>query len=185
MFLFGCVHTSEHPSLSTIITDDLIDASGKKVDRSSLFSAPYVLLYFSAHTCPPCQRFTPKFVKFYNAFGNDRPFNVIFVSSDKTEEKMFNYMRQTQMPWVATSHQGALAKTLTKEFCKSGIPNLVLLDLQGNIIADCYKNRRYQGPQQVLDLLLKKIGRSVPKAKVERKKDDLSSCSTEGKGPCG
>jgi len=183
--LSGCVHTPKHPPLSAIITDHLIDADGKKVDRTALFTKPYVLLYFSAHTCPPCRRFTPKFVKFYNAYGKDRPFNVVFVSSDKTKEKMFNYMQQMHMPWFAVPHKSPLAERLTKEFCKSGIPNLVLLDQQGNIIADCYKNRRYYGPQKVLDLLVKKTGKAPPKVNIKKPNPNLSSCSLNSDKPCG
>jgi nucleoredoxin len=46
-----------------------------------------VLVYFSAHWCPPCRRFTPELVKFYNDLLLKRTdFEIIFASSDRSEE---------------------------------------------------------------------------------------------------
>jgi nucleoredoxin len=44
----------------------------------------YVGVYFSAHWCPPCRRFTPKLASTYNFLqATGKPFEVIFVSADR------------------------------------------------------------------------------------------------------
>src|SRR5205814_10568801 len=42
-------------------------------------------LYFSAHWCPPCRKFTPHMAAYYNQIVHDHPeFQIIFVSADKS-----------------------------------------------------------------------------------------------------
>ena len=58
-------------SLSDIIAGSLIDGSGTTIKNPGLENKEYVLLYFSAHWCPPCRAFTPQLVEFYNANRSD------------------------------------------------------------------------------------------------------------------
>jgi nucleoredoxin len=61
-----------------------------------------IAVYFSAHWCPPCRNFTPKLAKFYNNVKqsqNGGKFEMIFLSSDKTEAEFKDYLGE--MPWYA------------------------------------------------------------------------------------
>ncbi len=61
-------------------------------------------LYFSAHWCGPCRKFTPELVAFYNKNAAAHPeFEVLFVSNDKSAAAMQGYMREMQMPWPGVS----------------------------------------------------------------------------------
>jgi len=52
-----------------------------------------VALYFSASWCPPCQRFTPILIDFYNtAKAANCGFEVVFVSSDRSVEEFDTYV---------------------------------------------------------------------------------------------
>jgi hypothetical protein len=60
--------------------------------------------YFSAHWCPPCRNFTPKFARWYdkNQHGSGPDMSsleVVFVSSDRSEEAYREYLNE--MPWKA------------------------------------------------------------------------------------
>ena len=72
-----------------------------------------VAVYFSAHWCPPCRNFTPKLVSFYNNVKqsqNGDKFELIFLSSDKTEPEFKEYLNE--MPWYALSYDKRAEKVL-------------------------------------------------------------------------
>ena len=101
-------------ALRATLTGSAMDAEGIVVSANSLLDTDYLLIYFSAHWCPPCRQFTPKLVNFYNSYGENRPFDLVFVSSDRSEKDMFAYMRETKMPWPAMQFKGAAASRLSK-----------------------------------------------------------------------
>jgi thiol-disulfide isomerase/thioredoxin len=60
--------------------------------RSRLAAAEVVALYFSAHWCPPCREFTPLLRQVYsNLIESGKPFEVVFISADKSEQEFDNY----------------------------------------------------------------------------------------------
>ena len=59
-------------------------------------------LYFSAHWCPPCRRFTPELVEWYNELKKGPlkdKFDIVFISSDREEKAFDEYF--DSMPWLA------------------------------------------------------------------------------------
>ena len=136
-------------TLSGVVTD----MNGKRVSEQSLLDTNYLLLYFSAHWCPPCRAFTPKLVEFHKTNGGDQLFHTILISGDHSEADQFNYMKETKMPWPAVQYQSAAAKKLNAAYSGNGIPRLVLVDPTGTILADSFKGRTYLGPQVVLEKL--------------------------------
>lgn len=118
-----------------------------------LSSAKYIGLYFSAHWCPPCRAFTPELVKFYNDTKKTNPnFEIVFVSHDYTKEDMEKYMTELQMPWLAVDFSHAKTTKL-HQYEGDGIPCLVIVDPQGNVLADSYQGKQYVGPHVPMDKL--------------------------------
>ena len=109
-------------------------------------------LYFSAHWCGPCRKFTPQLVAYYNQIAHDHPeFEIIFVSADKSAEGMATYMRESSMPWPAIEY-GKLANVPTlQKYAGKGIPDLVVVDASGKVLADSFVGGKYVGPGRVLD----------------------------------
>jgi nucleoredoxin len=109
-------------------------------------------LYFSAHWCPPCRKFTPQLVAYYNQVAHDHPeFEIIFVSADKSAEDMATYMRESGMPWPAIEY-GKLANVpALQKYAGRGIPDLVIVDASGKVLADSFVGGKYVGPGKVLD----------------------------------
>jgi nucleoredoxin len=122
------------------------------VDESDLAEKKIYGLYFSAHWCGPCRKFTPKLVDYYNKIAAEHPeFEIIFVSSDKSADAMTTYMREAGMPWPAIEF-GKLANVPTlKKYAGDGIPDLVIVDTSGKVLADSYVRGKYVGPERVLD----------------------------------
>lgn len=137
---------------------ELVDPSGKKV-KVDLDSKDYVFIYYSAHWCPPCRAFTPVLVKFYNENKGKSSFEIIFVSNDRSEKDMKEYMSSMSMPWPAVEYK-AIAKSGIGKFAGNGIPCLVLFDRDRNVVADSFRGKEYLGPQQVLEKFKEISGKS-------------------------
>ena len=110
-----------------------------------------IALYFSAHWCPPCRKFTPALVAYYNRIAATHPeFEIVFVSNDRSGPAMEAYMRDTGMPWPAVGYEKIAEKEALQKYAGSGIPCLVLVDAQGKVISDSYAGKTYLGPEKVL-----------------------------------
>jgi nucleoredoxin len=109
-------------------------------------------LYFSAHWCGPCRKFTPQLVAYYNQIARDHPeFEIIFVSADKSADSMATYMRESGMPWPAIEYNKLANVPTLQKYAGKGIPDLVIVDASGKVLADSYISGKYVGPARVLD----------------------------------
>lgn len=117
-------------------------------------------LYFSAHWCPPCRKFTPLLAEAYNAHkkflleeqedgttttnneeaNNNAPvgeIEVIFISLDSVQSEYDTY-RSNTMPWLsvpfANLHKLRIKDALSKKYSVAGIPYLVVLDSFGEVV---------------------------------------------------
>lgn len=164
--LFGSVGTIEYAktgeNIEKLVPEALVKANRAKVSSDYLAKKDYILVYFTAHWCPPCRKFTPKLVEFYNKHAKSGNFETILVSSDRNENDMFKYMQEAKMPWVAVPFADRRGK-LAAAYAKSGIPNLVLIKPDGTVISASYQGNRYLGPNKVLNdfaKILKDEGKS-------------------------
>ncbi|KAH9620017.1 hypothetical protein KSS87_014771 [Heliosperma pusillum] len=118
--------------------DFVIDKTGSKVPVSQLVGK-HVLIYFSAHWCPPCRGFTPKLVETYNemkAKGN--AIEVIFASSDQDQSSFDEYY--SEMPWLALPFGDERKAFLSRIFNVRGIPCLVAIGPEGKTITTETRN---------------------------------------------
>ena len=127
----------------------------KPADPATLNGVKYVAFYYSASWCPPCRAFTPQLVDFYNSFKKSHPnFELIFVDRDQDADSMIAYMSMDQMPWPAVRFDDASSESLNAtKFMGTGIPDLVLVDANGHVLADSFVNGSYAGPYTVLDAI--------------------------------
>jgi nucleoredoxin len=145
--------------VSSMIDKKLVDAQGQPVDTPGA-SIKYYAIYYSAGWCPPCHTFTPVLVDWYQKFKPfHHNFELIFVSEDKTEMDMYGYMNEMKMPWPAVRFSelpranGTFRGPGIQQYAHDGIPDLVLVDSSGNILADSFKGANYVGPQTVVDYM--------------------------------
>jgi len=129
----GTTHRTMN-NFSEMFGDKLRRAGGEEVDtQEALKDAKAVALYFSAHWCPPCRGFTPKFAEAYTNHLKAKGLEVVFVSSDRDEAAFKEYAGEQpwlSLPYAARDRKAALSKT----YKVSGIPSLVILDAEGNTI---------------------------------------------------
>ena len=146
---------SETPTiLADLLKGDLVswkNGSLARFDDEALGKKKLIALYFSAHWCAPCRKFTPQLVEFYNRVTPQHPeFEIVFVSYDRSPFGMETYMRDTQMPWPAIEFGKLPGKEALKKYAGEEIPCLVLLDASGKIVSDTYAGKNYVGPEKVL-----------------------------------
>ena len=69
------------PTVSELAQGPVTTAAGEQSDFASVSRGKVTGIYFSAHWCPPCRKFTPHLVEFYKQLrGTDREFEVVFAS---------------------------------------------------------------------------------------------------------
>ena len=123
------------PTLWEALSGDLIAKSeiGKATVDEVRAQSDVIALYFSAHWCPPCRGFTPQLVETYKKLqAAGKPFEIIFASSDRDMKSFQEYF--ADMPWLAIPQGDKRKEQLSKLFGVSGIPMLVIVDAEGNII---------------------------------------------------
>eukprot|EP00002_Diphylleia_rotans_P006952 TRINITY_DN163_c0_g1_i10.p1 TRINITY_DN163_c0_g1~~TRINITY_DN163_c0_g1_i10.p1 ORF type:complete len:408 (+),score=103.73 TRINITY_DN163_c0_g1_i10:114-1337(+) len=100
------------------------------------FAGKTLGLYFSAHWCPPCRKFTPELVQFYHNMKAKRSdFEIIFVTGDNSEEEFAEYFGE--MPWLAIPYDDEERKgALNRIFEVEGIPHFLILDSSHNVVND-------------------------------------------------
>jgi nucleoredoxin len=141
-------------SLYPLLKGDLVywkNGTINRFDDEVLEKKRLIALYFSAHWCAPCRKFTPQLVEYYNRVVAQHPeFEIIFVSNDRSAFAFETYLKETQMPWPAIDYQKVSSKNAITKYAGDGIPDLVLVDTSGKVISDSYAGKEYLGPQKVL-----------------------------------
>ncbi len=130
LFLFQMSLRAE--PLKDLLPATLTNAAGEEVSLDTL-QGKIIGIYFSAEWCPPCRAFTPSLVKFRDE--NKDNFEVVFVSSDRSAEDMSKYMGNYKMNFAAVPFTAPQRAALGRHFGVRGIPALIILDDQGNVIS--------------------------------------------------
>ena len=139
LFLLSWCCFAEGNAMDILAKRTLVNAKGKKTTADvALASKTTIGIYFSAHWCGPCRAFTPQLVKFHETCHRRKaPFEVIFVSSDKSAEDMSEYMKGEKMPWLAIPYEDQEGISALKSLYQvGGIPTLVIIDNKGKVISN-------------------------------------------------
>jgi nucleoredoxin len=127
------------------------DGTITRGNGSELEGKKYVGLYYSAHWCAPCRKFTPQLVQYYNLVAPTHPeFEIIFVSADRSHFGWETYINETKMPWLAIDYDQLADLPGVKSLGGDGIPSLLVVDQGSHVIASSYEGDKYLGPEQVL-----------------------------------
>jgi len=104
-------------------------------------------LYFSAHWCPPCRGFTPKLADVYRKLKASRKdFEIVFISSDRDKGAFNSYFKE--QPWLALPYEDRkIRNTLAEKFGVRGIPSLVILDAEANVVTTNGRAAVMEDPQ--------------------------------------
>jgi thiol-disulfide isomerase/thioredoxin len=113
---------------------EMNDRSDKPMKLSSL-KGKVVLVDFWASWCGPCRRENPAVVALYSKYKS-KGFEIFSVSLDQDKQKWLKAIEDDGLTW--TSHVSDLqgwANAAARLYSVSSIPQTVLLDKEGNILA--------------------------------------------------
>ena len=121
----------------SVLDNNLLKLEGSKLVATELDQKPtkYYIFYYTASWCGPCQAYTPSLVKFYEESkpGNHH-FELILISSDRSEEAMTGYAVNKKMPWPHLKRSAKDAFLQNFNHGVRGIPSVIVCDLEGKIV---------------------------------------------------
>ena len=126
------------------------DPEGKPVSLSS-FRGKYVLIDFWASWCKPCRVENPNVVEAFKKY-RDRNFTVLGVSLDRSKDTWLQAIKDDKLDWAHVSDLKFWNNAVSQQYRISSIPQNLLVDPQGMIVA---KNLRGKELQDRLAELLK------------------------------
>ncbi len=137
----------------------LFDAAGKPVVPRHILSQKYVILYFSASWCGPCHAFNPDFIAWYKEHGGGKDVEVILVGHDQDTAAIKKYMKDEDFPWLAFEKKGKAFTAIDETYCGPGIPCVVVLDENDEVVAHSFAGEKYLGPRAPLERYLQLAGK--------------------------
>merc|ERR1712173_575815 len=122
---------SVHDILSSVqlIKKDKSTVAGK----DALDGKKKVLVYLSAHWCPPCRHFTPMLKQAYDDELKEANVEVVFVSSDQDADGAFSYFNNDHGDWLLAPHGSDEGKELKTLCGVRGIPTLAMFKADGSL----------------------------------------------------
>jgi thiol-disulfide isomerase/thioredoxin len=110
------------------------------------------LVYFGAHWCRPCRQFSPSLLAAYRDLKKSAPdrFELVFVSNDHDSDEQKLYVGELGMPWPVLKYSSIGSVRAIERWAGPGIPCLVVLTRDGDVIFHSYHGSEYVGPEAVL-----------------------------------
>ncbi|MEX0585782.1 MAG: TlpA disulfide reductase family protein [Pirellulales bacterium] len=116
-----------------------IEIKGKLSDGTdfdwSKYNGKVVLIDYWATWCGPCRDEVPNVKANYKKY-HDRGFEVVGISLDEERDKVEEYMKNEEIPWVTLFEDGAGWKhSMAKYYGIQSIPTVILVDQKGKVVS--------------------------------------------------
>merc|ERR1712170_131132 len=129
-------HTITQPKMTnvqeTFKNTNLIKQDGSEVSGAVLKDKK-VLVYFSAHWCPPCRGFTPVLKEKWENQLKSADVQIVFVSSDRDDASATSYFNNDHGDYFMAPHGCEAGMTLKSDLGVRGIPTLAFFNADGSL----------------------------------------------------
>ena len=137
---------------------DLLPAAANSLRGKSI-----IAFYYGASWCLNCQKFNSKLTEFYNKAIEKHPnFQLVFVNRDKSDDSLKDYVFEEKMDWLILPRRNCPSVPLVRQFATGHVPNLIILDADGNQLAGTTPDGWNQSPSQTLKKLKQLLDPSDP-----------------------
>ena len=151
MYVKQLIAESKINPIGSVVSDfSQTDTAGNPVPISA-FRGKYVLVDFWASWCRPCRQENPNVVAAFEKFKN-KNFTILGVSLDQNKKAWLDAIKMDGLHWSHVSDLKGWGNQVAAIFKVSSIPQNLLLDPEGRIIA---KNLRGNVLESRLSALLK------------------------------
>ncbi len=123
-------------SLPDLFGEELYRADASPVSVSALDGEALIGIYFASASCPACGAFTPVLVDAYSQLQEGgRSFEVVLVTFGITDAAMFEFMTDSEMPWLAIPPSSQKVDALLQRYDVLWVPTLIVIDAAGNTVS--------------------------------------------------
>jgi peroxiredoxin len=138
------IEESKINPIGSVVADfSQADTAGNPVNISA-FRGKYVLLDFWASWCRPCRQENPNVVAAFEKF-KDKNFTIVGVSLDQNKKAWIDAIKMDGLNWSHMSDLKGWGNQVAALFKITSIPQNLLLDPQGRIIAKNLRGGALQG----------------------------------------
>ena len=110
--------------------------SGAETISKASLEGTWYLLDFWATWCAPCVAELPEMHEVWERYGEAGNFQIVSLSFDETADEIAPFRAEEfAMPWLHTFVEDGFSSQLAEDFQVEGIPQPVLVDPQGQIVA--------------------------------------------------
>jgi hypothetical protein len=142
------------PVIAELEPELISSVTGKPAPFDEEALPKYIVIYRGSSTCPITRQFTPTLIKYYQQMKPKHPeFEIVYMMTESVEDTS-KFAREVGFSWRAIKYERAHPTPNVSRPIQGLLPQLVVLDRDGRVLANGWQNSAPNALKQ-LDALLR------------------------------